>query len=63
MTNGCSVEGKEKRIKNRSLGNTGCKWSGTGAVISDGDVLRPVGEVRFNEGERRVRKSKSGGES
>ena len=63
MTNECSVEGKEKRTKKRSLGDTSCKWSGTGAVISDGDVLRPVDKVRCNEGERSVRETKSGGES
>jgi hypothetical protein len=63
VTNGCSVEGKEKRTKNRSLGNTSCKWSEIGAVISDGDVLRPVGKVRFNEGEHSVREAKRGGES
>ncbi len=63
MTNGCSVEGKEKRTKNRFLGNTSCKCSGIGAVITDGDVLRPVGKVRFNEEERSVREDKSGGES
>jgi len=62
MTNGCSVEGKEKRTKNRSLGNTSCKWSGIGAVISDGDVLRPVGEVRDNDGDIRIREVKSRGE-
>ena len=63
MTNGCSVEGKEKRTKNRSLGNTSCKWSATGAVISDGDVLRPVGKVRCNEGEGSVREAKNRRES
>ena len=63
MTNEYSVEGKEKRTKNRSLWNTSCKWSGTGAVISDGDVLRPVDKVGCNEGEGSVRETKSGGES
>ena len=63
MTNGFSEEGTEKRTKNRSMGNTSCKWSGIGAVISDGDVLRPVGKVRFNERDRSVREAKNGGES
>ena len=63
MTNGCSVKGKEKRTKNRSLLDSSAKWYGAGMVIYDGDVLRPVGEVRFNKGERSVREAKSGRES
>ena len=37
------------------------KWYGAGMVISDGDVLRPVGEVSGKEGESSVREVKSKG--
>ena len=42
--------------------NASDKWSGAGTVVSDVDVLRPVGEVRGNDGEIRVREVKSRGE-
>ena len=45
--------------KNQSLYNASDKWSGAGTVVSDVDVLRPVGEVRGNDGEIRVREVKS----
>ena len=63
MTNGCGVKGKEKRTKNRSLWDSSDKWYGAGMVISDGDVLRTVGEVRGNEGESSVREAKNRRES
>ena len=62
VTNGCSGKGKEKRTKNQSLYNASDKWSGAGTVVSDVDVLRPVGEVRGNDGEIRVSEVKSRGE-
>ena len=62
MTNGCGVKGKEKRTKSGPLWDSSGKWYEAGMVISDGDVLRPVGEVRGNEGESSVREVKSRGE-
>ena len=62
VTNGCSGKGKEKWTKNQSLYDASDKWSAAGTVVSDVDVLRPVGEVRGNDGEIKVREVKSRGE-
>ena len=59
--------GVVERVKRRGPRINPCttpviSGSGAGTVVSDVDVLRPVGEVRGNDGEIRVREVKSRGE-